>query len=327
MSSVSSPPAHAMPGLVAEFLTSLRLERGLAEHTVVSYRRDVLQLQEFLEARCRSLVEASAEDLRAFLAAGTWMPSTRARKTAAIRGFYRYLSITGVLFSDPAAGLAAPRTGIGLPKALSIAQTERLVTRPPGTPLGLRDRALLEVLYGAGLRASEVLGLRLQDLDIEVGFVRVVGKGDKERVVPLGRQATQALMDYLRRGRPQLGRSGVAKVPRVFLNAHGRPLSRQGLHLIITRYAREAGLAGGVSAHTLRHTFATHLVEGGADLRAVQEMLGHADLGTTQVYTHVSRGHLHRVFEDAHPRARAVEVEPPVAGGETAGPEMEGDDP
>lgn len=160
------------------------------------------------------------------------------------------------------------------------------------------------MIYGAGLRASELLGLRLQDIDFDVGFVRTVGKGDKERVVPLGRKALEALRIYNERGRPQLGGAGTLKAPQLFLNNRGKRLSRQGLHLVIKRCALEAGLPEGVSAHTLRHSFATHLLEGGADLRAVQEMLGHADLSTTQIYTHVSAARLQDVYRDAHPRAR-----------------------
>jgi integrase/recombinase XerD len=301
------------PAVLADYLAAMRLERGLAEHTLVSYRRDLTQLEGFLDDRGLSLAEADPTALRDFLAEGDWRPSTRARKTAAIRSFYRHLAATGVLAADPSGTLTSPRADASLPKALSVAQVERLITRPAATPAGLRDRALLEVLYGSGLRVSEALGLRTQDVDLEVGFVRVVGKGNKERVVPLGSKATQALTAYLQRGRPQLGPAGRLKPPQLFLNARGKVLSRQGLHLIIKRYAGEAGLSDDVSAHTLRHSFATHLLEGGADLRAVQEMLGHADLGTTQLYTHVSRRYLHDVYEEAHPRARSDD-DPPGVG-------------
>jgi integrase/recombinase XerD len=205
---------------------------------------------------------------------------------------------------DPTRALAGPRLESRLPRVLSVAEVERMLSLPKGDPLGLRDRAMLETLYGAGLRASEVLSLRIQDIDLEVGFVRTVGKGGKERVVPLGRMALEALRAYNERGRRLLGGAGRLKAPELFLNDRGRRLSRQGLHLIIKRYAREAGLAADVSAHTLRHSFATHLLEGGADLRAVQEMLGHADLSTTQIYTHVSSAHLQKTYRDAHPRAR-----------------------
>jgi integrase/recombinase XerD len=289
---------------VAAFLTAQRLERGLSENTLAAYRRDLLQLEAFLGGRQTDVRRAAADDLRDFLAGQEWRPATRARKTTAVRALYRHLLISGHIAADPSARLAAPRNEQRLPETLSVAEAEHLVTRPAATPPGLRDRALLEVLYGAGLRASEVLSLRLQDVDLEVGFVRTVGKGDKERVVPLGRQAVEAVQRYLQRGRPFLGRPADLKPPQLFLNQRGRPLSRQGLHLVVTRYAQEAGLRRQVSAHTLRHSFATHLLEGGADLRAVQEMLGHADLSTTQIYTHLSQGHLRQVYEEAHPRAR-----------------------
>ncbi len=290
--------------LVQEYLTALRLERGLADQTIASYRRDLAQLDAFLAERGGALQHADSDDLRRFLTSEEWRPSTRARKLAAIRSFYRYLTLAGHREHDPAGLIATPRPGAGLPTTLSVADVERLVTRPPATPLGLRDRAILEVLYGAGLRASEVLSLRLQDVDLEVGFVRTVGKGDKERVVPLGRKGVDAVRAYVERGRAGLGRPGGLKPPQLFLNARGRRLSRQGLHLLVKRYAAEAGLHQDVSAHTLRHSFATHLLEGGADLRAVQEMLGHADLSTTQIYTHLTRSHLRKVYDEAHPRAR-----------------------
>ncbi len=269
-----------------------------------SYRRDLLQFAAFLDERGIRLEDASVEDIREFLAGGRWRASTRARKTAALRSFYRERLLAGLAPSDPSRTLSSPRLEFDLPRSLTIDQVERLLAAPKPTPSGLRDRALLETLYGAGLRASEVLALRLQDIDLDVGFVRTVGKGDKERVVPLGRKAIEALRIYQERGRPLLGKAGMLKAPELFLNNRGRRLSRQGLHLIIKRYSREAGLPDDVSAHTLRHSFATHLLEGGADLRAVQEMLGHADLSTTQIYTHVTTSHLQKVYRDAHPRAR-----------------------
>jgi integrase/recombinase XerD len=292
------------PALSAH-LRALRLEKGLSEHTVESYRRDLTQFAAFLADRSTTLIGASAEDVRGFLAGGVWRPSTRARKTAAIRSFYRRAVLTDIVQVDPTRSLAGPRLESGLPRTLTVEEVERLLAAPKAGPRGLRDRALLETLYGAGLRASEALALRLQDVDLDVGFVRTVGKGDKERVVPLGRKAIEALRAYNERGRPLLGKPGALKAPELFLNDRGRRLSRQGLHLIIKAYARQAGLPDDVSAHTLRHSFATHLLEGGADLRAVQEMLGHADLSTTQIYTHVSSAHLQKIYRDAHPRARS----------------------
>jgi integrase/recombinase XerD len=288
---------------LAQHVRALALEQGLSARTVESYRRDLLQFSGYLADRDRSLENASAEDIRGFLAGGEWRPSSRARKAAAIRSFYRRRIAMDLASTDPSASIAGPRLESNLPRTLSVAEVSRLLDTPKATPIGLRDRAMLEVLYGAGLRASEVLALRLQDIDFDVGFVRTVGKGDKERVVPLGRKALEALKAYNERSRPQLGGAGTLKAPELFLNNRGRRLSRQGLHLVIKQHAREARLPDDVSAHTLRHSFATHLLEGGADLRAVQEMLGHADLSTTQIYTHVSASHLQKIYREAHPRA------------------------
>ncbi len=299
---MESTPAQD-PALTAH-LRSLRLEHGLSERTVESYGRDLAQFQDFVRERKRTLPEATADDVRTYLAGGQWKPSTRARKAAAIRSFYRRRVVLGLAQSDPTRALAGPRLESTLPRTLSVEEVERLLAKPKATPGGLRDRAILETLYGAGLRASEALDLRLQDVDLEVGFVRTIGKGDKERIVPLGRMAMEAIRAYNERGRPFLGGPGTLKAPQLFLNNRGRRLSRQGLHAIIKRYVLEAGLPDDVSAHTLRHSFATHLLEGGADLRAVQEMLGHADLSTTQIYTHVTAAHLQKIYREAHPRAR-----------------------
>jgi integrase/recombinase XerD len=297
-------PTTEDPAL-AEHLRALRLEKGLSERTVESYRRDLLQFRAHLEERGVDLLSATAAEIRDFLAQGVWLPATRARKSAAIRSFYRGALLAGLITTDPTRSLPGTRLESTLPRTLTIEEVERLLQCPKNDPRGLRDRALLETLYGAGLRASEVLALRLQDIDLDVGFVRTIGKGDKERVVPLGRKAIEALRAYNQRGRPLLGGPGTLKAPELFLNNRGRRLSRQGLHEIVKGYARQANLPGDVSAHTLRHSFATHLLEGGADLRAVQEMLGHADLSTTQIYTHVGTAHLRKVYRDAHPRARS----------------------
>jgi integrase/recombinase XerD len=291
--------------LLDAHLRNLRLHKGLSEHTTESYGRDLRQYAAFLEVRGTTLLTASSDDLRAFLAEGKWRASTRARKAASLRSFYRESILSEAITVDPTRALAGPRLETRLPRVLSVEEVERMLALPKADPRGLRDRALLETLYGAGLRASEALGLRMQDIDLDVGFVRTVGKGEKERVVPLGRMAMDALRAYNERGRRMLGGAGRLKAPELFLNSRGQRLSRQGLHLIVKRYAREAGLPDDVSAHTLRHSFATHLLEGGADLRSVQEMLGHADLSTTQIYTHVSSAHLQKVYRDAHPRARA----------------------
>jgi integrase/recombinase XerD len=297
------PSATEQP-LLLDHLRSLRLEKGLAERTIESYRRDLLQFQAHLSERGLTLLGAQPGDIRDFLAEGVWLPATRARKTAAIRSLYRAAVLAGLLAADPTRSLPGTRLESNLPRTLTVDEVGRLLDCPKADPRGLRDRAILETLYGAGLRASEALDLRLQDIDLDVGFVRTIGKGDKERVVPLGRKAIEALRAYNQRGRPFLGGPGILKAPELFLNNRGRRLSRQGLHQIIKAYARQARLPDDVSAHTLRHSFATHLLEGGADLRAVQEMLGHADLSTTQIYTHVTTAHLQKIYKDAHPRAK-----------------------
>jgi integrase/recombinase XerD len=225
--------------LLAAHLRVLRLQKGLSEHTTLSYGRDLSQYAEFLGERGASLKSASGDDVRAFLAGGEWRPSTRARKAAALRSFYKEAIQNDVVDVDPTRALAGPRLESRLPRVLSVTEVERMLSLPKGDPLGLRDRAMLETLYGAGLRASEVLSLRLQDIDLEVGFVRTVGKGGKERVVPLGRMAVEALRAYDERGRRLLGGAGRLKAPELFLNDRGRRLSRQGLHLIIKRL-REA---------------------------------------------------------------------------------------
>lgn len=288
---------------IRQHLRALSLERGLSDRTVDSYRGDLLQFAEFLEERDIPLEVATPEDIRMFLGQGEWRPSSRARKAAAIRSFFSRRVVMGMAEEDPSSSVSISRQEYNLPMALTVDEVERLLATPKATPIGLRDRAVMEVLYGAGLRASEVLGLRIQDVDFEVGFVRTIGKGGKERVVPIGSKAIEALQAYLARGRTLLGAAGMLKAPELFLNNRGQKLSRQGLHLIIKQHAREAGLSDEVSAHTLRHSFATHLLEGGADLRAVQEMLGHSDLSTTQIYTHVTATHLQKMYRNAHPRA------------------------
>jgi integrase/recombinase XerD len=299
-------PVAQHPALTAH-LRALRLEDGLSPRTIESYSRDLTQFAAFLAERCHELPDATPEEVRDYLAGGDWRPSTRARKAAAMRSFFRRRVVHGDAEMDPTRTLPSPRLESTLPQTLTAEEVETLLSKPNATPAGLRDRALLETLYGAGLRASEALALRLQDVDLEIGFVRTIGKGDKERIVPLGRMAMKAIQAYNERGRPFLGGPGTLKSPELFLNNRGRRLSRQGLHAIIKRYVRQAGLPDDVSAHTLRHSFATHLLEGGADLRAVQEMLGHADLSTTQIYTHVTTAHLQRIYREAHPRARREE--------------------
>jgi integrase/recombinase XerD len=290
---------------VADYLDSLRYERGLSANTVSAYGRDLDALAVFLTQRGRSPLRAAAADVDAYFdgAAGDGRATSVARRMAAVRGLYRFLAREERLAADPAAHLHSPRRGRPLPKVLSVAEVEAILAqvRTTGAP-GQRDLAMIELLYGCGLRASELIGLRAADVDLEGGLVRCLGKGSKERVVPMGSYAIAATERYVNDGRRSLLRG--RRLDELFVNAHGRPLTRQGLHYILHRHVEAAGIRRPVSAHVFRHSFATHLVRAGADLRSVQEMLGHADVSTTQVYTHVTVEHLREVFLMSHPRAR-----------------------
>jgi integrase/recombinase XerD len=297
--------AHATgAGLVDEFLESLRVEDGAATLTVSAYRRDLRRLAAFVSARRRTLETARPADLVDYLAALQARglgPRTLGRQLAAIRGLYRFARAAGQRRDDPAALLESPRLPRRLPRALSRADAAALVEAAGAeTPRGLRDRALLELLYGAGLRASEVVGLRPGDLDLHGQFLLCQGKGSRQRLVPLGGAARRALAAYLERGRPALLRR--SDPGRLFLNHRGRALSRQGLWTLVRGYARRAGLRRAFP-HALRHSFASHLLEGGADLRSVQALLGHADIGTTEVYTHLPSEAIRRMYRQLHPRA------------------------
>jgi integrase/recombinase XerD len=304
-------PERHLTELTLDFLAYLELERGLSRNTLEAYRTDLQQYGQFLGRRGVDPLEASPEDLRAFVSEladgpnghGAAAPATLQRKIACLRSFYRHLRREHILVADPVSELRAPRSRARLPKVLSRDEVRALLAQPQGSePAALRDRALLETMYACGLRASEAIGLELGQLDLDAGIVRTRGKGSKERIVPIGTKAVDALRAYLERGRPRL--VGLRDEPRVFVNLRGGGLSRQGLYKIVQRHARGAGLEGRMSPHTLRHTFATHLLAGGCDLRSLQEMLGHADIGTTQIYTHLSAGRLRDVYFDAHPRAQ-----------------------
>jgi integrase/recombinase XerD len=297
--------------LVLDFLAYLEFERGLSRNTLDAYRTDLLQYGRFLDAREETALEATPGDVADFLEAlakGTEdrppaSPATIHRKSACLRSFYRHLRRDGLLDTDPTATLSTPRRSRKLPQVLTRGEVEKLLAQPRGTePAALRDRALLEVMYACGLRASEAIGLELMDVDTDEGVLRARGKGSKERVVPIGQAALKALRIYLERGRPKLVK-GAPEV-HLFVNFRGGHLTRQGLYKIVRRHAVTAGLADRMSPHTLRHTFATHLLAGGCDLRSVQEMLGHADVATTQLYTHLSSERLKDVYFRAHPRAR-----------------------
>jgi site-specific recombinase XerD len=286
---------------VESFLLLLASQRS--PRTVDAYRRDLRSLATFRDG---PVGKATTEDLERWLAglrADGLAPATLARRLAAVRSYYRHQVLLGSRTDNPAAELRPPRRTRTLPRTLSPAESERLIEAANGvTPRALRDRALVELLYGAGLRVSEAVGLARGAVDLEGRLVRVLGKGDKERIVPLGRPAGEALRRYLALGRPHLDRR---HRPDLFLNARGGALTRAGAFLILRRLAEKAGLEPGrVHPHLLRHSFATHLLEGGADLRSVQELLGHADLSTTERYTHVSDRRRRETYFHAHPHAR-----------------------
>jgi integrase/recombinase XerD len=283
------------------FLALLATRR--APRTVEAYRRDLAHLGGALG---RPIASATTDDLRTYLAqlrADGLAPATISRRISAVRAFYAHQVLLGTRTDNPAAELESPRRRPKLPRTLSPRETERLIEAAAGTsPRALRDSALVELLYGGGLRVSEAVGLERAAVDLDERLVRCVGKGNKERIVPIGRSAAEALRRYLSRGRPYLDRRLRAEL---FLNARGGPLTRAGAFLIIRRLAEKAGLEPErVHPHLLRHSFATHLLEGGADLRSVQEMLGHADLATTQIYTHVSDRRRREAYFQAHPHAR-----------------------
>ena len=297
---------------VLDFLAYLEFERGLSRNTLEAYRSDLLQFGAFLGRRQVDVLEARHGDLAAFLselAVGSEdrppvAAATLQRKAACLRSFYRHLRREEILDHDPTADLRAPRKSKRLPQVLTRDEVASLLAAPKGTaPGGLRDRALLELMYACGLRASEAIGLEVGEIDLEAGVLRARGKGSKERLVPVGREAIAAVRTYLERGRPPL--VGLRDERHLFVNRLGNGLTRQGLYKIVQRHARTAGLDGKMSPHTLRHTFATHLLAGGCDLRSLQEMLGHADVATTQIYTHLSADRLRDVYFKAHPRAAA----------------------
>jgi integrase/recombinase XerD len=303
--------APAFEHLVLDFLAYLEFERGLSRNTLEAYRSDLLQYGAQLAGR--DPLGVTHGDLAAFvstLADGDGerppaAPATLQRKVACLRSFHRHLRREGLLANDPTAHLKAPRQSRRLPQVLTRDEVARLLDQPRGTgPAALRDRALLELMYACGLRASEAIDLEVSDLDLEAGVLRARGKGAKERLVPVGSAAARALTHYLARGRPKL--VGDRLEASLFVNQRGGGLTRQGLYKIVQRYAAAAGLAEKMSPHTLRHTFATHLLAGGCDLRSLQEMLGHADIATTQLYTHLSAERLKDVYFDAHPRARSA---------------------
>jgi integrase/recombinase XerD len=291
--------------LLARFTDYIALEQGLSPRTQEAYQRDLLRFAEYAESKGVSApVDITAKLLREYvyhLKDLGLSPSSIRRNVSAVRGYFRFLTGDGIVVRDPSERLETPQKWRTLPEVLSVDEIQRLLASPTlDDNLVFRDRALLEIAYGAGLRVSEWITLGVRDLLLEEGLVRVFGKGSKERLVPIGRSAIGAVAVYLRELRPKLEKGEGKGV--LFLNARGKPLTRMGAWKILRGHVDRAGITKHVSPHTLRHSFATHLLEGGADLRAVQEMLGHVDIATTQIYTHVDREYLRQVHRSFHPR-------------------------
>jgi integrase/recombinase XerD len=299
-----------MKAFIDDYMSHLAVERGSSPNTIRAYGRDLTEYSSFLSSRGVEEPDAiGRDDVTAFVASlheRGLAPSSVERKVAAVKGLHKFLVREGVTENHPTARVPLPKVPAHLPDVVSIEDIERLLGQAfPHGPAGLRDRALLETLYGCGLRVSELIGLDTDDIDLDDGFVRVLGKGSKERVVPVAGLAALALEAYIRQGRGHLRtrRSLGVTTSALFLNTRGGRISRQAVFRIVREYGERVGLEG-LHPHTLRHSFATHLLEGGADLRALQEMLGHADIATTQVYTHVDRRHVREEYYSTHPRAR-----------------------
>lgn len=308
------PDRDQLAKALETYLSHLRVERGLSQNTAGAYRRDLSRYVNFL--RSRAVTDPSAitsTDVSDFLlairsgadGASSLAPASASRCITAVRGWHKFIAEEGITVDNPAAQVKPPAIAKRLPKALSISQVEALIEAAniDDSPLGLRDRALIELLYATGARISEVVSLSIDDFDRDNGVVRLFGKGSKERLVPVGRYALAALDAYLVQSRPILGLKGTGS-PAIFLNTLGRPLSRQSAWAVLQGAAKRANLSEHISPHTLRHSFATHLLNGGADVRVVQEMLGHASVTTTQIYTKVTIDHLREVYATSHPRAR-----------------------
>ena len=297
-------PENRNVQLIDQFLDAIWLESGLSANTLTAYRTDLKKMSDWLEKQKRPLDKASKSELLDYLAhtvrSGVSARSS-ARQLSSLRRFYRYLVREGIAESDPTSELESPVIGKTLPKTLSESSVEQLLAAPTqNTALGIRDRAMLETIYATGLRVSELVNLTLSELDAVAGLVRVTGKGGRERIVPLGQEALAYLGQYLNDARPELLGDRVSEA--IFVTRRGGPMSRQAFWQLIKRYATVAGVNEALSPHTLRHAFATHLLNHGADLRSVQMLLGHSDLSTTQIYTHVARARLQKLHAEHHPR-------------------------
>lgn len=289
--------------LTREFLSYLQVERGLAKNSLASYQRDLAKLKEFAESEGLDVVHLSRTDLRGFIAElskSGLSPSSVGRIISAVRGFYKFLLIDGHIKKHPAEDLDTPQKGFYLPKFMTAEEVEKLLSQPDvSQEIGLRDRAILEIMYASGLRVSEAANLRIQDIDIDAGILTCKGKGNKQRKVPLGKSAIEWLRCHLAKRK----KKEHIEMRNLFVTSLNKPINRQTIFKFIKEYAEKAGLAD-VSPHTLRHSFATHLLQNGADSRSVQAMLGHADISTTQIYTHITDNHLRKTYEKFHPRAK-----------------------
>ena len=307
----TAAPVRPANETVDRFLSYMTAERGVSVHTVAAYRNDLNQLVDYLHSQPSLNGSAGfwdSVDERTLTKYVLWLhdqgysDTTRARKVASARSFFRFLVEEGFRATDPSENLSSPRVGRSLPEVLTLEEVEELLRAPSGdSPLDSRDRAMLELLYASGTRVSELVSLDLEDIDLDQGFIRCFGKGSKERLIPVHPNAVKVLQDYLEYGRPALAkqRSGRA----LFLNRRGERITRQGFWLVLRSRAKQAGITRKMTPHTLRHSFATHLLRGGAPLRHVQELLGHASVTTTQVYTHLTSEHVRTEYEKAHPRA------------------------
>jgi integrase/recombinase XerD len=298
-----------MHALVASFMNYIKVEKGLAANTLSAYEHDLRKFEEFAGKRRLSLEALGRDQVVDFLGdlyRRGLDSRTVARNQVSLRNFFRFAVAEGVLSADPTLNMESPKARRTLPTYLRMEDVDRLLNQPdPATPQGLRDRAILEVLYSTGLRVSELVNLKVSDMDMRMGCLRCIGKGDKERLVPVGRRALAAVQAYLGKSRPLLlgKRPAGNAVPWLFINRFGNRLSRIAIWRLLTAYGRRAGIRARLSPHKLRHSFATHLLERGADLRSVQLMLGHADISTTQIYTHVMQERLKQVYKAHHPRA------------------------
>ena len=298
---------------IDRFLNYLEVEKGFSENTRVAYRNDLYQLAGFAEeeAAKRGVVPSWADfgrqEMLSYLLnlkERHYVATTLARKVAAAKSFFKFMVTESIIKDNPTQNVGSPKVGKSLPKPISISQVRRLLKQPveQAQPEAKRDTSILHLLYASGMRVSELVSLNLDDVDIRGGYVRCFGKGHKERIIPIAPRATSAVAEYIKEAHPRLAHG--KDEPALFLNARGERLTRQGLWQILKGYAKEAGLDTDITPHTLRHSFATHMLSGGADLRAVQELLGHANISTTQVYTHLTTEHIRRTYEKAHPRAK-----------------------